>query len=287
MDVDRRRMSLIDYIKNVYYKVRYTFYRKFVSSKLKNYSSKEKSNKLLTFDDDFNEVSWNKFGDGAKWKNGTRFHPDRLNVYYGPPEIVGSSKGKFTVKYKPKSFQHKGETIIIPFEVSLLSSEHSFNQQYGRFECRCTLPPDKGVWPAFWLWGSTWPPEIDVLECYGRKDGKKAGVQEINLHYGHDEEGNRSRTRTWKIKIEDQKNLATHFHEYAVEWFSDKIECFTDGVKIYQYTRKDILERWFNVDIAKMRIVINHSIREQDVGKDESDYYSEFLVDYIRAYKNI
>ena len=62
-------------------------------------------------------------------------------------------------------------------------SQKSFKQQYGRFECRMTIPHEKYVWPAFWMWGSTWPPEIDVHELYGGKDGKKAGRQEMGLHY--------------------------------------------------------------------------------------------------------
>ena len=95
-------------------------------------------------------------GSGKKWKIGEgwgAFHPDKMNVYYGPPEIIpNTSTAKFTVKHKPKTFVYQGQDVEIPFQVSLLSSQKSFKQQYGRWECRCTIPFNPWVWPAFWMW---------------------------------------------------------------------------------------------------------------------------------------
>ena len=75
------------------------------------------------------------------------------------------------------------------------------------------------------------------------------------------------------------------FHEFTLKWTDKKIECFTDGVKIFRYTRKEILDKWFNGPNDNMQLLINHGMDDRNIARDESDYYSEFLVDYIRAYE--
>lgn len=304
-----RRQVPKDYFKNVFYKVRFWFYRNFYKKILKNYSFVAKKEYNLTFNDDFQDITWSASGEDTMWKYGEGwgvFHPDKLNVYYGPPEIVQylnfnddrppascvekNTYGLFKVTHKPKiHYNHRTkEDVEIPFEVSLLTTKKYFRQQYGRFECRCTLPGELYTWPAFWMWGSTWPPEIDVFECYSGKSGKDGGKQAINLHYGVPKEGTNDSMRAWSVKVEKHKNLHNTFHEYACEWTPTKMNFYTDNVLIFTYTRTDVLDKWFNDEIAKMWIVINHSLevdKTPDVPIDT--VYSSFLVDYIRAYEFI
>jgi len=288
-----RRMTLGDFIANLFYRLRFWSYRKIFKWKLKNNSPENKEGLDLTFVDEFEVADWGTgYGrDKYKWIVGEAwgsFHPRKNIQYYGPPEIVeGTSCAKFTLKYNPKTFPDDkitGEPITIPFQNSLLSSHYSFRQQHGQFECRCTLPYDKGVWPAWWMYGNGWPPEIDIFETYGGKDGKSAGKQCINLHYGkNDQPETRGSSGSWEVKIDTIKNKDA-FHEFTVKWTDKKIEMFTDGVKIFRYSRKEILDKWFNND-ADMQLLVNHGMNMTTVGRDETDYYSEFLVDYVRAYK--
>jgi len=294
-------MTLSDYISNVFYKVRFWLYRNFFKNKLKNISPAHKENWELIFEDEFTKKSWGVASENKKWVIGEGwgvFHPRKLSVYYGEPTLNLDSTASFTVKYNPRTFPDDhttGNPVTIPFEVSLLSTQKSFKQRYGRWECRCTIPFDPGVWPAFWMWGSTWPPEIDVFELYGNKDGKTAGKQCINLHYGFDKDGTRSSSKAWKVWV--QKKPKQEFHEFVCEWSPDKIEFFTDGVKIMRFTLKETL-KYFNMDTAQMWVVVNHSLQEKFGGILDSDYQpmegdfsftedytSEFLVDYVRVYK--
>lgn len=293
-----RKMTLTDLIYNIFYKLRYTLYRRYIPSRLCSYSSKEKEGWNITFEDDFDKESWSSTGEKTKWEVGEfpgMFHPDKRTVYYGPPELNGDSTAKFTVKYKPKTYRYNEEEITFPFEVSLLSSRKSLKQQYGRFECRMTLPFTIGAWPAFWIWGDTWPPEIDIYEAFGGPDGKMVGRNKFNIHYGSIKEGNRSSIKGWPIWI--QTDQLKRFHEFAVEWYDDKILLFINGIKVFRITNKNILE-WFNKETSKQRIIINHSLQEKYGGElrgdyegmdldyqYDKDYTSEFFVDYIRAYK--
>jgi hypothetical protein len=284
-----RRLSFKDYVLNYFFKIRYQYYRLF-TSKLINWSDLDKKGMINTFEDDFDEISWggnknDKWIVGEHWG---KFHKKKPNVYYGEPVLVeNESHALFTVKHNPKLFIMNSGKILIPFEVSLLSTAKSFKQKYGRFECRMTLPVGKGVWPAFWMWGSTWPPEIDIIEAYGDNNGLDTKYQEINMHYGSDVQKNRSHIKPWMIKVDNNKTVGKTYHEFAVEWKPNIIEFYTNGVKIYQYTNKKVLDKWFNSEDANMWMIINNSLRDGFIKDDNTEFYSEFKVDYIRAYKFI
>lgn len=51
-----------------------------------------------------------------------------------------------------------------------ITTAQTWSQTYGYFEIEARMPRGKGRWPAFWLTfaGAGWPPEIDVLEAYGK-----------------------------------------------------------------------------------------------------------------------
>jgi len=286
MQIKIKSMTLLDLIINIFYRVRFWFYRNFYKKKLKNSSSTEKDGWNITFKDDFDKETWSTSGENTKWVIGEGwglFHPNKLNTYYGAPEIISNtSTAKFTVKHNPRTFNWEGKDLSIPFETSLLSTQLSFKQRYGRWECRCTIPFEPTVWPAFWMWGSTWPPEIDVFEFMNGSEGKKAGIQAINLHFGTDVDGNRSNMGGWEICI--QKKPEVKFHEFVCVWSPDKIEFITDGIKVMRFTLKETLE-WFNKNTAEMWVIISHSIQSDII--PNQDFTSEFLVDYIRVYKNI
>jgi Glycosyl hydrolases family 16 len=288
MQIIIKRMTLSDLICNIFYKIRYRFYNMYLFDKLKNKSPLYKNGYLPTFVDDFEEESWGTKNDNKLWLVGEQsgmFHPDYTRIYYGPPTIInGTGFATFTVKYKPRTFPddyRTGNPVTIPYEATRISTPYSLEQSYGRFECRCTLPKEKGTWPSFWLYGQTWPPEIDVFETYGGKNGKTNNILKLNLHYGFTHDKTKSELGAWGIKIDNNKLINNVFHEYAVEWTSTKIEFFIDGLKVFIYSRKDILDKYFN---TKMRIVMNHSIEDKYIDKDDKDYYSEFKVDYVRAY---
>lgn len=306
MQIIIRRMTFLDLIFNIFFKVRFWFYRNFYRRKLMNFSTTtNKPGWELTFIDDFGQISWSGDGqDGAQWKWGEhwgQFHPDHPEAGYAGEPLLHEmeSSAVFLALYSPRVFPddlRTGKPITINFQKSLLSSQASFSQKYGRFECRCTLPSGKGTWPAFWMWGEQktgtqengkfvkYYAEIDCFEFYGRKDGSKAGVQEINFHWKRTP-GNWGHCFPWKVKVEKAKNVEKIFHEYAFEWKPDRIEMFTDGVKVFRWSRKDILDEYFNRETTRLWLIINNGIDGEIVTEKDTDYFSSFKVDYIRAYK--
>lgn len=269
---------------NEYMRFRYGLYRTFNSNKITNWSPVEKEGYILVLNETFESVSWNAKGDKNHWKIGGSqvVNPRRLNVHYGPPELREGGYAAFTSHYNPKEiYVYQLDSVIeFPYEASKLFSYNFVEQQYGRFECRMTLPDAKHSWPAFWLWGRPWPPEIDVIEAYGRETGKDVIYQEINIHYGTRE--NPIQMGAWPIKIDRPGNIGNVFYEFAVEWTPDYIDFYTNGVRVFRFDDKKVLDRYFN---QTMWVVVNNNIRRAGVKELGKDYYSEFLVDYIRVYQ--
>lgn len=282
------RLTLRDWIVNLYLRWRFNRIRNKEPYKLYNYSFKHKYKYLLIFEDDFDKISWNRSDPNRKWGIGEDwgpYHPGWLNKYFGEPNLNGDSCAVFSVKYKPKEFiQEDGTKITIPYVASWLNTVHSFTQQYGRFECRMTLPKEKGSWPAFWLWGPTHPPEIDVIEAYGRDTGEDIVYQEINVHW-RTKSGKHVHINPWRIKIDDyDEHIADRFHEFVLEWDEKGMYFYTDGIKVFEFTNKKVLNRMYNADGIKPFMLINNNIMKNIDGSDK-DYHSEFKVDYVRAYR--
>jgi len=279
-----RRLTFKDRIINNWLVFKWQLIKIFHPNKMNNLSNRDKKNYTLVFEDNFDKKNWDIFGDD-RWKIGESWgmwHPNKSNVYYGEPKLDKEKRmAKFTCKYKPKEFiTENGEVITIPYEVSLLSSNNWFKKKYGRFECRMSLPNAPQSFPAFWLWGGDPYAEIDIFEGNGRKSGKTIVYQDMNLHWV-DEEEIWKQLRISRIKLDSVfSNFKDKFYEFALEWTPNKIEIFTNGVKVFQYTKKEVLEKRFSIP---MLIVINNSIRSNYKQHNES-YYSEFYVDYIRVY---
>ena len=283
-------LNFSDRIYNNYLRIRFYIIRHFLPHLLNNNSDFNKRGWVNTFNDDFDKVSWGAKQDNKKWIIGEhwgQYHPNNRFMYFAPPKAIKDSCAVMTIEYNPKGFIRDGEKFTIPFSASWLSTARSFRQKHGRFECRMSLPKEPWTWPAFWTWGPTWPPEIDVIEAYGRKDGRDVVNQEINLHWGKREDNTKDAMNPWIIKVDDwDEDLNNRFHEFAVEWLDDKIDIFVDGIHVFRFRNKEILDKFFNN--GPQWVLVNHNIQGVHIPKEEyEDYYSEFLVDYVRVYKKI
>lgn len=289
-------MLLSDYIINVFLKVRFTLIRLFNNKLLQNSSSSSKENRTLFFDDNFTEQNWSRTAD-SDWHVAPlwgEYHPSLPHQYYSEPLGIRDNCLVLIARYNPKlirkhyDWDNKEPKVEIPFETSYLQLNNKYKKRYGRFECRCKIDDQYGTWPAFWLSSaSTWPPEIDIFELYSGKKGKNVRKQKINLVYGKTSDNTKTSMGAWGNNTDTIKDFKNNFHEYTLEWSPDKLEMFIDGIKVFQYRRKDILDKWYNMEDGFMRTIINHGTWHDDLDLDnlDKDYYSEMLVDYVRIYE--
>lgn len=231
----------------------------------------------LVWSDEFdaqtlNEDYWNyELGDGC---------PELCGWGNNEPQIY--TKNNHTLK---NGFLH----IAIRKEGSKYTStkittEKKFEFQYGRLEARAKLPVGKGIWPAIWMLGSNhrevgWPlcGEIDVLEYVGREPHMV-----FNTLHTKDSYGNTINTKKTEID-----NIEEGFHTYVADWSPEKIDFFVDGNLMYSFAPKERTEEIWPFD-QSFYLILNTAIGGNFGGHDidNSVLPQEFIVDYIRVYKN-
>jgi len=130
----------------------------------------------MTFRDEFNRMSVTDGNGNGPWYSPV--HSDFGSSKFLPPRKgqgpVFVRKGKLVIQL----YQEKGKWISSLVQ-TVNKDGQGFAQQYGYFEMRAKLPPEKGSWGGLWLHSHpalTGPrvpqTEIDVIEAYG---GDKRG----------------------------------------------------------------------------------------------------------------
>lgn len=168
---------------------------------------------------------------------------------------------------------------------SKITTQHNFEFRYGKIELRAKLPIGYGVWPAFWLLGANidtvgWPlcGEIDIMEYVGKEP-------EMLLNTIHTQESYGNTIHTKKTKI---PGIAEGFHTFAADWTPDKIDFFVDDVLRYSFNPLTKTENTWPF-YKPFYIILNMAIGGNLGGPhvDDSIFPQDFVVDYVRVYKNL
>ena len=241
----------------------------------------EKDGWELTFQDEFKgtEIDWTKWN---KWYSTHTQH--KPGDVAGEPSLecieVKDDKLHLYIKDNPNG--------DYPLKVGWMHTgiweDIGFAQQFGYFEIRCK-PPKQGLkyWPAFWLLGKDWPPEIDIFEFMSESDVGKDYTKGITFtdHFGNPgKKGKIGLLGTQLGRHLKGINWNEEFHTYACKWQYDYVEFYIDNVAVYRII--------YNVPDSKMSITLNTAGRLSHL-PTENDFKEnpEFVIDYIRAYEKI
>jgi len=157
---------------------------------------------------------------------------------------------------------------------------------YGRIEVRAKLPTGRGTWPAIWTLGATerqvgWPAcgEIDIMEFVGFDPG----VIHANIHtrkYNHMQKNGKGS----QIKIAD---ASTAFHNYAIEWYPDRLDFFVDDKKYFTYQNEGTGSDAWPYDKDQF-LILNLAIGGAwggQKGIDDTIFPQRYYIDYVRVYQ--
>ncbi|MGB1285074.1 MAG: glycoside hydrolase family 16 protein [Aggregatilineales bacterium] len=170
--------------------------------------------------------------------------------------------------------------------------------RYGWFEIRCKLPSKVGCWPAFWLlqdddaFPYNW--ELDVFEQFGSETSASSGVHNgdrvlMTTHYSTGgvlsdstafEPGSSGSAPENRVA---QNYFTGGFHTFALNWQSDRLEWFIDGVS-----------RKIETDSAKIPNVDMYLLLNCDVDGDaagditvsDASLPVEFVIDYVKVWQD-
>lgn len=161
---------------------------------------------------------------------------------------------------------------------------------YGRIEAKIKLPPYQGLWPAFWMLPDTatygnWPNsgEIDIMEAKGRLPNKTSAA----IHFANNNNQHAYITGTCDLNQTLSNNMKD-WHTYAVEWESDSLFFYVDGIcffgsKCNQYSG---VEGNSGQPFDKnFHILLNLAVGgmfDNYINPNDSDLPASMEVDYVR-----
>lgn len=183
-------------------------------------------------------------------------------------DSIKSGKGEFQGMNKRKWKYTSG----------LIHSRKSFLQGY--FEIKFKAPSDKGLWPAFWLYGGSPNEEIDIMELKGeREDQIHVDTHCQNCDMVRNPIGLKRSFGGW-IKLNGKLNKG--FNVVSGSWTENEVRYYLNGKCIAVSKVK------FNKPKA---LAANVAVADDNgpfhPGPDKSDTdFEAFVIDYIRVWSN-
>lgn len=215
----------------------------------------------LIFNDEFdgNEL------DLSKWRVEDAALVKNNELQYYTPDDVYLRDGVLVLRSQKRPMGGREYTS------GLVETIGKFSFQYGRVEVRAKLPGTKGLWPAHWMMPETkrWPPEIDIMELVGHRPN----TIHMTNHYGV-WPNNRYETRVYTGPDDYTKD----FHTFAIEWESDEIRWYIDGIERFS-TEKNIPKEPFYV-------ILNTAVGgNMPRNPDDTTVFPQYhAIDYVRVY---
>ena len=223
--------------------------------------------------DALNAADWNvETGNGCDqgicgWGN------DELQLYSGDARYLKVGEGRLVITadrsgdlYRSARIQTRGK------------KEFTF----GRIDMRARLPEGKGLWPAFWMLGSSiatkpWPAcgEIDIMESLGQQPEVVHGT----VHYSNN--GYATSTGSTSLVSGD---FSDAFHVFTLIWERNKLVWYVDQQPFKTFQNNGIAGWPFN---DPFYFVLNIAVGGRWPGApDQTTVFPQSMeVDYIRVFR--
>ncbi len=197
---------------------------------------------------------------------------NEAQYYTSRPENVIVQGGYLKIISKKENYLGSSYTS------ARLLTKGKFSFKYGRVEIRAKLPSGGGTWPALWMLGSnidtaSWPAcgEIDIMEHKGNELNKIHGT----LHFPGRSGGNPDTT-----VVTPNSTATTEFHNYSIDWRSDTIKFYVDGVLFKTFGNSASVP--FNQNFF---LIFNSAMGGTFGGAIDPNFNSStFEIDYVRVY---
>lgn len=191
--------------------------------------------------------------------------------------VPGKDIDKEFLKTKNKFPDKNGEYTCL-YTGGAISSIQKY--KYGYFEMRFKANAEKGVWPAFWLYGGEPNEEIDFYEGKGERDDQIH--LDVHCPQGCDDYkgGFLNLQKNWGGWLRADRSLADDWNIISGEWQEDYIKFFLNGSPVGYFKG--------NFKTAQY-LIINCAVAKNDgafhPGPDSlTKFPNQFLIDYVRIW---
>jgi beta-glucanase (GH16 family) len=229
------------------------------------------------------EFDYSGFPDPSKWNietGGNGWGNNELQYYTNSQSNVAVENDILTITAKEEAVGGRDYTS------ARITTQNKFAFKYGRIEARIKLPYGQGLWPAFWMLGSNvssvgWPAcgEIDIMEMVGGPGNDNTTY--ATLHWDNDgTHANYGQSYALPSGI-----LADDYHIFSLEWNSQEVKAFIDGIHYYTV---DITPAQLSEFHNNFFIILNVAVGGNWPGSpDETTSFPQTMeVDYVRVFQD-
>ena len=246
----------------------------------------------MTWNDEFNTDG---APDPAKWDYERGFVRNNEPQWYQPGNavcrngllVIEARKEKVkNTDYDPSSKAWQRNREYAEYTSTSMITKGKFDFKYGRVVMRAKIDVRKGMWPAFWMLGSSrgaggWPAcgEVDIMEFYRG-----------NLLANWAWEGNGQvawNTGKFPVAAWGGEQWAKEFHEWALEWDEHKMTILLDGKEINSQDLSKTInyKKGDNPFRSNHYLLVNLALGQGGEEIPDSHIPAQLLVDYIRVYQ--
>lgn len=250
-----------------------------VTARFKNVSS----NYSMIWNDEFNAANGTP-ANSDKWVRCPRQTSTWNRLLSDTSAVCFQSDGNLVLRAIPNQDTSTDKAAMLTGGVQ---SRGKFDFLHGRFECRAKVNPHTGNFPAVWMMptdGSDgWPAcgEIDVME---QINTESRVYHTVHTHWtytlGHRNDASPKSSFNETVDM-------TKYHIYALEWNTDSLIWFVDGIQRGFYVREPAhaAQKQWPYDKA-FYIILNQSVGDGSwASSPDLSYTYEMDVDWVRVYQ--
>ena len=244
-----------------------------------SFTTRVESDWNLIFEDEFNGTSLdtNKWHTGFWWADADLYctiEPNNELQLYTPWNVIiedgmlklRAQEENLVWPFNGELFHYTSGMVMTGGRINKIDPGFTFT--YGYAEARIKVPSGQGLWPAFWMMPADYKskPEIDIMEILGHTPNI------YRMHYHH---SGGSLGENW-----DGPDFSQDWHVIAVNWDSDEIVWYVDGVEHFRF------EDASAISSEPMYLLLNLAVGGDWPGAPNASTpfpnYSE--IDYIRVW---
>lgn len=235
---------------------------KWIPYYLPQWSSKENSKPIFYFDN------------GSLVLKITKEQKPWCPEFNGDVKVSSLQTGLFSGRLGTNSGQHRFNPLCIVREEQ--ENIKKYTPQFGYFEIRAKAVSTESNVVSLWMIGFEDSPEKSGEICIFEIKGKNVTENSAIIGYGIHPFGDRNLKDEF---YEEKYDIdVTKYHIYAAEWTSEKVDFFIDNKKIKTIKQSPNYPMQFMLNIYEV------PVNKEKTGNDKI-FPKEFLVDYIRAYR--
>ena len=217
---------------------------------------------------------WTYDTGGGGWGNG------ELEYYTSRTSNARIEAGNLVIEARQENY------LGSSFTSARLKSQGKASWTYGRIEARIKIPRGQGIWPAFWMLGTNipsagWPTcgEIDIMENIGKEPTLVHGTIHGPGYSGGNGIGGAN-------SLPGSATFADDFHIYAVEWKTNSIKWFVDGLQFFSVNPASLPGGAAWVFTQPQFLLLNVAVGGGWPGNPDATtiFPQRMLVDYVRIY---